>query len=624
MYIKKVTKTNGRDKKKYSYLHLVESIRTEAGPRQRLILNLGKLDIESSQYSILSKRIEEILTGQKRLYEIDLVLEKQAQIFSKKIFEKKSHALNSNSTIENFQKIEVDSLGVSGARSIGAEYICTSIWSELGLDDFFIENGIAKNQLSIFKALIIGRLIEPGSELHTKNWVENRSALYELCGSPLKHSKNSYYYAGDALFSIKGKLEKYLFDIESKLFPVKEHLYFYDLTNTYFEGSCLNNPKAKFGRSKEKRSDCKLVTLGMIVDQFGFSKYTKLFDGNQSESSTLKYMVEYLSEQLSDKQDKTIIMDAGIATEDNLKFLRENNHNYVVVNRSKSTPFEKDFSQMEIVREDVDDGIQVEVKKFKTDDDTYVLCRSKGKQRKEESMRNRVEQIFLEKLEYLKNGLTIKKRMKKYLKVAESIGRLKEKYSKITKLYTIDIIPENGTKKAPKNINVIDIKYEKKEEKYNSQTNGEGSYVLRTNRDDLTAREIWEIYILQGNIENAFRNMKSHLGLRPNFHIKEKRVDAHMFISIIAYHILNIIEKKLQQNGDKRKWVTIRDIMSTNQRMTIEFTSFGIDRASIHNQLRVCTKPEANHIEIYNNLGLSHIPLKKLTMSKIRSDHKSP
>lgn len=622
MFIKKVTKTNGSSKKKYTYLHLVESIRTPAGPRQRLILNLGQLDIDASQYHELSSRIEGILTGQNTLLPVDPDIEKLAQTFSKKIFDKKAEKINDNPS-NDFQTVDVNSMEVSLPRSIGAEYICHSIWNELKLDDFLLDNGISPNRLPLVQSLVIGRLIEPGSENHTKKWAETRSALYELCGSPLYFSKNSYYYAGDSLFAVKEKLEEYLYKIEKVLFPLKEHLYFFDLTNTYFEGRCNGNPKAKYGRSKEKRRDCKLVTLGMIVDQFGSPKYSKLFNGNQSEPATLESMIAHLSKELSADDEKTIIMDAGIATSENLELLQEKGYKYIVVNRGKA-PFDMDFSNMTTVREDKKKGVEVEVKAYENGDDIYVLCRSQGKRQKEESIRSRIEKLFLEQLDYIKSGLTRKGCTKNYLKIVESVGRLKEKYPKASKLYEIEVVPESGEEKLLKKINAVDILMKKKKDKHQKESDSEGSYVLRTNRKDLNAEEIWEIYALQNNIEKAFMNMKSHLGLRPNFHIKEERVDAHMFISVVAYHILNIIEKKLQQNGDVRTWASIRDIMSTQQRVTIEFQSLGHNNEIIHNQIRACTKLEAEQSEILETLGLPLIPLASCRLRKIRSDHKSP
>lgn len=282
MFIKKVRKTNGRTKKHYTYLHLVESIRTERGPRQRLILNLGNLAVDISQYKSLARRIEDILTGRRSFIEVDAFIEKYAQDATKKIFKKQAEEIEMQNVCD-FRSVDINSLQVSYPRSLGPEYVCHTIWNQLKLDDVFVSGGVSRTILPIIKALVISRLIEPGSELSIKEWVENRSALYELSGIPLRHSLQSYYRGTDVIYSKKKELEQHLSRKEKDLFSLKETMFFFDLTNTYFEGSCAGNKKAKYGHSKEKRNDCRLVTLGMIVDELGFSKYTELFPGNQYE-----------------------------------------------------------------------------------------------------------------------------------------------------------------------------------------------------------------------------------------------------------------------------------------------------------------------------------------------------
>jgi len=602
MYIKKVKKTNGRSKKKYQYLHLVESIRTENGPRQKLILNLGNINLDPSLYQSLAKRIEDILTGQTSMFSKNQKIDKIAKGAARKIFQKQAKEINEEKVFD-VKPVDVNSLEVSFPRSLGPEYVCHSIWNELKINDCLLVNGISNYAIPLIKALVIGRLIEPASELHTREWVENRSALYEFTGEPLRASLNSYYRAGDKLFSVKEALEKHLSKAEKDIFSLKDSLFFFDLTNSYFEGACANNKKAKYGKSKEKRSDCKLVTLGMIIDEAGFCKYSELFPGNQYEGKTLLGMIEKLDKHIERESERTIVMDAGIATEGNLKDLDEREYKYIAVNRGKA-PFEKDFSNMKVLNKDKTNRTKIEVKRFETNEEVYILVRSSGKKKKEESIRGRIEQLFLERLLYYKSGLVKKGRIKKYERILESIGRLKEKYSKAAKLYEIEVIPEGNDKK-----NAKDIIWKKKEEKYKNELEYEGSYVLRTNRLDLSDDEIWNIYIMLGNIEEAFLNMKSHLGLRPNFHQLENRVDTHMFISVIAYHILNFIEKKLKLSGDKRRWHTIRDILKTHQRITIEYNERLEDGSFKKRQIRKNTKLELEHLKIYRYLELSGKPL---------------
>ncbi|MCK5675237.1 MAG: IS1634 family transposase [Spirochaetales bacterium] len=602
MYIKKVTKTNGRSKKKYDYLHLVESVRTEDGPRQRLVLNLGKLDIDPSLYKSLARRIEDILTGQKSLLNLPLELEKMARSKASRIFDKRAKEVKETTTT-NFRTIDLNSIEASESRSFGGEYLCNSIWNELDMNKFLKRMDIPENIIPILESLVIGRLVDPGSERHTKEWVENRSSLYELTGNPLRPSLSSYYRGGDYLFGIKNEIEKYLAEKEKSLFSLDESLFFFDLTNSYFEGEARGNPKAQYGRSKEKRSDCKLVTMGMIIDELGFAKYSKMFPGNQSEAATLSDMVKAMEANLSGNTDKTIVMDAGIATEDNIKWLKENEYHYIVVNRG-STPFEKDFSNMKTIRQNKNGEIDIQIKRYDIEEEAYILCKSRKKTIKEQSMRTRVEDLFNKRMEHIKNGLNKKRGTKKYQKVLEMIGRLKEKYPAAAKLYEVEVIPEEGKKSTDLTLLAVEVKWEKKKLKHEEERKTEGSYVLRTDRIDLTDEKIWEIYIMLGNIEYSWLTMKSYLGLRPNFHQKEDRVDTHMFISVLAYHILHIIEYRLRMNNDHRKWVTIRNVLSTHRRLTLSFGEKTEDGKIGQRVIRTCTKPETEHMKIYNIFGL--------------------
>ena len=602
MYIKKVTKSHGPGRKKYEYLHLVESVRGENGPRQKFILNLGKLDIDPSLYKTLARRIEDILTGQKSFKSLPLDLEKIARNTASKIFDKRAEE-NKASQAADFKKIDINSIEASESRSFGGEYLCDSIWKELELNSFLKKMDIPEKTIPVLEALVIGRLVDPGSERYTREWAEHRSSLFEITGLPYRSSLNSYYRGGDALFGAREELEKHLTEKEKDLFSLEENLFFFYLTNSYFEGQALGNPKAKYGRSKEKRSDCKLVTMGMIVDELGFAKYSELFPGNQSEAATLPDMVKSMEKNLSVDSDKTIVMDAGIATEDNLKWLKENGYHYIVVNRG-GVPFKKDFTDMKTIRTDKNGESEIEIKRYDVENEAYILCKSRKKTAKEQAMRTRVEGLFVERLEYYCAGLGKKRGTKRYQKVVEMVGRLKEKYPAAAKLYDVEIIPEKDKNASDPTLKAVNIKWEKKKDKYDEKQQAEGSYVLRTDRIDLSDKKIWEIYIMLGNIEYSWLTMKSYLGLRPNFHQREDRVDTHMFISVLAYHILHIIEYRLRMNNDHRKWVTIRNILSTHNRLTLSFQEQTESGEIRHRVIRTCTKPETDHMKIYHIFNL--------------------
>ena len=608
MFIKKVRKRNGKTEKLYEYLQLVESVRTEDGPRQRLVLNLGSIDIDPSQHKALARRIEDILTGQRSFIELDKSVEKYAKDAANKIFRKQAKEINETSK-PDYQKVNINSLGMEKPRSIGPEYLCHSVWKDLKLDEFLREKGVSEKVTPVMEALVTGRLIAPGSERYTRQWAGKRSAIYELIGEPLRESLNSYYRAGDKLYRLKEKLEKHLSVTERNLFSLTEKMMFIDLTNTYFEGQAAQNPKAQRGHSKERRRDCKLVTLGLIVDESGFAKYSQLFPGNQSEGKTLSGMIKSMEQNIhSSAKDRTIVMDAGIATEENIKWLKDNNYHYIAVNRGNA-PIEMNYREMEVIKEVETQGMKIEVKRFVKEQEIYILCRSKQKAAKETSMRHRVEDLFLERLEYYKSGLSLPRRTKRYNKVVELLGRLKEKYSSAAKLYTTEVIPEKDKPATDANLLAKDIIWKKKKNLYGKEIGQEGSYILRSDRLDLSNAEIWKTHVMLNQVESAFRGMKSFLGLRPNFHQKENRVDTHMFISVLAYHILHIIEYRLRQRGDSRNWSTIRDILTTHERSTICYQTKD-DAGEIHQQfVRVSSMLEPEHLEIYRKFKLSGNPL---------------
>lgn len=616
MYIKRVVKQNPGSKKTYKYLHLVESVRTRKGPRQRLILNLGNPDIPKEKYKELANCIETILTGQMQLFCLDPLIEKHAKKAARSILEKRSRdtAMDkvsdayAQSDQPHFQHVDINSFEADTPRSVGPEYVCHSIWRELGISDVLVENGVAESSLAIMQALVIGRLVDPGSERYTRSWAENRSALYELTGKPARRSLNSYYRGGDALFKCKLALETRLSAREQELFDLPEQMCFFDLTNTYLEGRAMGNPKAKRGRSKEKRSDCKLLTLALVIDEQGFPKCSRLYSGNQSECKTLEQMIESLAKIRPDlsKREQTVIIDAGIATRENIAYLKgKKNLHYIVVNRGKGEFTPEDVGGMRVIFKDDDRNFKVEVKRRREEGETRLLCRSAGRREKDKGIRGRQETLFLEGLKSARDGLKKKGCTKRYDKVLEKIGRLRQKYPKASKVYEVTVTPDGDQLNSK--TKTVDIVWKKKD-LYDAQVKFEGCYVLRTDRVEMSDEEVWKTYVMLTRIERAFRCLKTSLGLRPVFHQLEPRSDSHMFISVLAYHILHTIESRLRMHGDHRSWDTIRGILSTHQRLTIEY-NYKEGEVMRHGHMRLCSLPETEHKIIYHRLGLSDLPL---------------
>ncbi|MCK4816491.1 transposase, partial [bacterium] len=269
MFIKTVTKRNRYSPKLFKYQYLVESIRTHKGPRHRFLLNPGKLALPEDQWSLLAGRIQEIIRGQKTLFRENPEIERLATQYAQELL-RKSEAECGETEGGCYQPVDLDSIGTSRVRTVGAEHVSLAYFRRLGLDTLLSECGFSKRAVQVATLLVISRLVRPGSERHTHRWAQNISALDELLDTDFGHlSLNTLYTVSKKILKAKERIESHLRIRERDLFGLDENIVLYDLTNTFLEGRAAGNPKAKFGRSKEKRSDCRLLTLGLVVDGHG-------------------------------------------------------------------------------------------------------------------------------------------------------------------------------------------------------------------------------------------------------------------------------------------------------------------------------------------------------------------
>ena len=596
MFIKTVTKRNRYSPKQFKYQCLVESVRTPKGPRHNYLLNLGKLTLPKSQWPLLTKRIEQIIHGQKTLFRGDPEIERLANYYAQELL-RRSEVEYSTSDGGNYETVDLNSLGNSRVRTVGAEHVALSYFRKLGLDKLLSECGFSKRAVDVATLLVIGRLVSPGSERHTHCWAQHISALDEMLDTDFSHlSLNTLYRVAKKMLEVKDEIEKHLCSRERDLFGLEENIILYDLTNTFLEGRAAGNPKAKFGKSKEKRSDCRLLTLGLVVDGRGFPKTSKVFRGNQSEPETLLEMINDLREanpeeagadQVTGKP--TVVIDAGIATEENLEHLKPDYH-YICVSRKKMKPPESD--DFILIKDDKKN--RVHAQQITRDGEVFLYCKSQLKEKKEKSMQTRLEQLFEDQLQHIALSIHKKGCTKKYQKVCERIGRLKEKYAKIAQFYEISVEDNNGL--AGK----VTWRYVKDE----SDQKFSGSYYLRTDRTDLSEKEIWSIYTMLTELEDAFRSMKSELSMRPICHQKEIPSEAHIFITVSAYHVLHSVRTRLKQAGLVYRWKTIRERLWMHTRETTRLKTQ--EEKTIY--IRKCSDPEAFHTTIYDALNLEHVP----------------
>jgi len=602
MFIRKVPHKNKKNRRKYFTYKLVESVRTERGPRQRDVLNLGvRFDLPKEQWKVLANCIEGTLTGQSPLFDYPKKISTLARKYAREITRQQAQAIGEAEDVpSDYQVVDVNSVDNEDIRSVGAEHVVYETMRHLGLDRKLRSFGLTRMQLALTMGVIAGRMIAPGSERATHQWLLNRSGLDELMGVDLSNvSLDSVYKASDILLKNQDALEEHLRRTEGQLFALDEKIILYDLTNTFIEGTGKYNPKARYGgKSKEKRSDCPLVTLGLVLDVQGFPKKSRIYEGNVSEPKTLEAMIDGLS--IEDRGEgslfkPTIILDAGIATEDNIEWLKVEEYRYIVVSRKKKTAIPPDVSMVAVKQDDRDQTVLVEagLSKNKDADELELYCHSVDKEKKEEGIKNKFQERFEFELMKARNALDLKNGTKRYDKVLERIGRLKERYRSVARGYKIAVEKDRETDKAK------DIKWSRKETEKTS-----GVYCLRTNREDLDVQQIWDIYTMLTDIEDAFRCMKSELGLRPIHHQKELRCDGHIFITVIAYHLMHTIRYKLRLRRVRFCWTTIRRQLSTQVRTTT--TMKREDKKVI--RIRKSSKAKPVHEVIYDALNLSHRP----------------
>ena len=613
MYIREVK--TGKQSNNVSYIshRLVESIQTDKGPRQRIIMHLGTLKLPKSDWKILAAILEQRILGQQQLFEgIDVAITEFADQLLRSFQYQKLH---SDKTIvtpaaEDVVTADLSTLAISDSRSLGAELVAHDTWGRLGIDKILSECGFNVKQQTLAQAVVVGRLINPGSELSTINWLKKQSSLIEFFAEDISNTgKDAFYEIADKLLAKREQIEQKLFANTRQLFPNDSTLFLFDLTNTYFEGQSCNNELAKFGRSKEKRSDCRLVTLALMVDNTGMPVFSQIYGGNQSEPATLADVLDKIQAEstLYPELRPTIVMDRGIATRENIGLVLAKEFNYVVIERSQTTKnyvdeitsFPNNFETIETAGNN-----KVYLQRLPVDVGSRVLCISEERRLKERAIDKLRETRFLDDLKRLSESV-VKGNVALLEKVARRIGRLQEKYAAVAQYYDIVVQPDAENNKA-KSISWSKLPAGE------TKSQITGAYVIETNLQDLPNDKIWRAYHTLTEVESAFRSLKTDLGMRPVHHQLARRTEGHLFISVLAYYLLASIEKQLIQAGDTRRWSTIKSVLSTHRRQTVSLTDVEKQRHSI----RLSSVAESSHKEIYAKLKISDPLKRKKTVAK--------
>jgi len=452
--------------------------------------------------------------------------------------------------------------------------------------------GLTGPQRALIVGAIIGRMAVPGSERATHRWLGERSGLGELLDIDFEALPLvPFYRAADGLMRHRAVIEQRLFARVSELFALDWTVTLYDLSNTFFEGEAAGNPKAQRGHSKEKRRDCPLVTLGLVLDGSGFVRRSQTFDGNVVEGTTLADMLHGLGAP----RGALVVMDAGIATEENIVWLRTHGYRYLVVSRER----QRQFDAREAITLETANGEHVAIQRVAAADgqEARLYCYSERRARKEEGIAQRFTQRFEAALQKRHEGLARPRTTKTLDKVWERIGRLKAKSHGVGQHYAIAIVPDATGQLAQA------IRWERQPVAGTLLTHP-GVYCLRTNELSWDAEQLWRTYVTLTDLEAVFRSLKSELGLRPVYHRTEGRVDGHLFITVLAYQFVQLIRRRLRQHGISDRWSTLRDILAGQCRVTATFRR--ADGRTRH--VRKATRAEPAQLAIIQALGSDPSP----------------
>jgi transposase len=602
MYIRK-SERKYKGKTYTNYL-LVESVHTPKGPRQRTVCSLGNLaPAPAEQWLALAHRLESALKGQLSLEHSEPKFEALLQEARRGVGKRRA----TRPAARTLVKVDTDGVQLEEARAAGAVQVGHQMWERLGLDEILSEAGLSQDACTLSEVMTLNRLIAPSSELAMPDWVR-RTAMGDILGTDLlKLNEDKLYRNLDVLHPKREQIERELAKRESTLFNLDESFYLYDLTSTYFEGQAKANPQAKRGYSRDKRPDCKQVVVGLVLDRNGFPKAHEIFDGNVQDRSTVRHMLDVLEKRTTKKPGSTVIVDRGMAYRANLDEIRDHHYHYIVAGRQPERnewldEVESDNGWEEVIRipsprNPFQKKTKVEIKRRQKGEEVIILCRSEGRQEKDRAIREKQERRLLCDLEKLKQRVR-NGHLKRTDKIHQAIGRLKERYPRVARYYTIEYDAKaNG------------VAWREDLEKKAAAKKLDGSYVLKTDRHDLTADEIWRTYILLTRVEDAFRDLKSPLMERPIFHHLMHRTQTHIFLCVLAYHLLAVIEQYFLDQGIHTSWGTLRQELSTHQVVTVALPT----EAPGMLRIRKGTTPEAAHRLIYRTL---RIPLEVMNPVK--------
>lgn len=615
MYIRRTVKRTQAGKEYVHYL-LVESVMTPKGPRQKTVCSLGNLQPRPrAQWEALVRKVLETLSGQKASSGRDPDAEEIAARVRRR------QGRKDPAPAEELVSVRVQGVEVEEVREAGPIQVGRHFYGRLKIDTILRACGFSKRSRLLTEVMVLNRLVYPSSERAIVSWGQ-RTALADLLGSEAESlHESSLYRQLDRLHPQRGRIERGLSEQEKTLFNLEETLYLYDLTSTYFEGQARRNPAAQRGYSRDSRPDCKQVVIGLVLDGEGFPKAHEIFDGNRADSTTVEQMLEVLEQRLEKRKKPggLVVLDRGMSGEENLKRIQAAGYDYLVACRPSERDqwletFEskKEWKRVERPTSPTNPFQKktvIQVQKVEGANESYLLCQSEARREKDRAIREKQEGRLLTDLGRLQRRI-VQGRLKQTGKIHEAIGRLKERYPRVARYYEIEWDESSRV-----------LSWQEHTDRKAQASTLDGCYLLKTSRRNLDDEEIWRIYILLTRVENAFRCMKSPLAERPIFHQLQHRTETHIFLCLLAYHLLISIEKTLLDQEVHTSWETVCETLSSHHTSTVVLPASNGDVLRI----RKGSTPEPEVRRLYDLLRVPHTlmePVKRWTRASADSDGK--
>jgi len=579
MFLRRHDRKKGEET--YVYWTLVESVRTPAGPRQRTVATLGKLPGLDEQTRVGWEHIRDVLDG--RLPQQDLFA--------------------NESDPPQWATVDTSRARVERLRRFGDVYLGLALWRRLKLDTFFeeaVEEGreeIAWGTMACI--LVLARFCAPSSELQIADFWYGKTALDDVLGvPPEKVNEDRLYRALDALLPHKDALFGHFQKVYGELFGTTFDVLLYDVTSTYFEGLAHANAQAKLGYSRDKRPDCVQVCIALVVTPEGLPLAYEVFDGNRTDVTTVEEIVEMMRHKYGHER-RTWVMDRGMVSEDNLKMLRAADASYLIgTPKGMLKHFEQDLLAQDWEQVEAD----VEVKLRPSPDgenETFVLCRSRGRIEKDRAIREKQHARLETELLQLKARIEAEQRALRSRSAAERrVGRLFQKYSRAARFFQVDIDEhDDPNHKSNKRLSIA-IGRDDQDREWAELT--DGCYLLRTNLQGQNAAALWKTYIGLTQIEDCFRISKHDLGLRPIFHQKQDRAQAHILVCFLALVMWRTLQQWMEGSGLGTAPRKLLEEMAEIRSLDVVLPT-GADEDI---RLRTVSKPEPHLAILLDKLGL--------------------